>query len=396
MPSKKMLIFLSIIIFIVLVLIIVFFAYDKDNEKNDFQSLSNNVAPVYNQGGEIVEYNNNIFFINSKTNSIIKYDMITEKSINLYKPISENIGDRLYIVGNKLIFTVGNVTNYIDLSNEDYVSKRFINGRIVYIDDQFYLAIYQNSLIQVLNVNSYNVESMSSDNIINNEIANGYKINYLKKIDDKLFFSSLNSDNSSTLFWVSIKESKSGIIAREYSINEENVDARVEIVDIAKKDHVYYYKANYYEKLPSVNQDFLTDSIVYNINEGEKYPERGYRTVNSYFVNRDDDIFYEAMDIHDLTYKWFDLAGERHEISELIYDIYGDVTNYVSYTSGDTVLYLNNIQVLDFGTEYENYSLDKVLHYNDKYYAFLVNGNAGVCFYFDKDGKISKKIYEWR
>ena len=74
MQNKKTLKLLMIIIILAIIgIFVLLVTLNKDNS-DEIYEVTENVGPVSNQGAEVLEYNNKIYFVNNDNQSIIQYD----------------------------------------------------------------------------------------------------------------------------------------------------------------------------------------------------------------------------------------------------------------------------------------------------------------------------------
>lgn len=390
---RLLIIFAFSIILIIILLVFVtqrnYSPYDPETGK-----FEENITEVFNQGSDFLQYENDLYFVDRQTSSIIKYNTKDNVSRSIIRMSDYGIGDKLYIISNKLIFNVGNNTYYSDLDGQK-VSK-FLSGNILYINDDVYIYILNDNSAQHLYITSYDNATFYRTNELFFNLANGYKIRYLKQIGDVLFFESRNTDNSLTLFSIDLKEFKTKIINNRQEIEKTDY-VYSEFADIAMSENNLYFSFSNIEKTTDGEEGVISNEIYFQeLNYGVSDFLVSNVEKNLYIVKNEDNLEVVYEKYNELTQK-YELYSVSNELVSYNWEdvVFGETGKYFSYDN--SIIYKENLEFIALNSEYFDYEIKSVRHYENYYYILLSNDlGSHVWFGCDEKGSELKKIYEWK
>ena len=374
---------------------------DAQKEKEEIIAGEKNVAEVFNQAENILSYNGYTFIVDSEKNAIIRYSEKENQGKQIIYATNETIGNQLFVMGNKLIFNVGKNTYYSDLDGKN--SSKITDGNIVYMDNDVYLYILQDTMSQYVCLASYNNQNLEKTGDTIN-IAQGNDIRYLKEYDKVLFFYSYNTNRTTTLFSVDLNNSSSNVLI---NLPTKGNDERYDFVDIAKvEDIVYPLQATYQistdHETYSSNTVYLAyiDKVVWEnyatnikplrvFTDGKKLFVKEYsRDTNQYewfyrkYDPKDDIYVEEKLDVLDKNSKeyWPNV-------------LYGDLTELFTLENGE--LKMDGLLFTTLENDYKNSTLKYAGLFSDKVYVLINQSGKNIWLRFDNDGSNPKKIYEY-
>lgn len=393
MNKRLLLIIFSIIIILAIILLVSFTQKDFNPYDIESDNYLKNTESVLNQGSEFLKYDNNLYFINDRTKAIIKYN----SKENIVTPIISlkgyDLGDKLHLISNKLIYTVGQNTYYSNLDGTD--TYKFASGRVVYINDDVYVYIVEKDSYQSLYVASYDSKTFMRTNDIFFNLANGYKIRYIKVIEDILFFESENTDRSLTLFSIDLKEYKSKVIARR-EMNTGDDYSQSKFSDVIQNDKSLYFifsdiSTTTYGESDTVDNSIYGQEVEFSISEfvANEVENRLY-----FAPTEEKELIYEKYNDETQKYDWY---NESHTLLSYEWEdiVEGDVKKYFEYK--DSAITKDNEAFLSLDSAYAPYSLEIARYYYGEFY-FMLSHESGSHIWFTckRDGSELKKIYEWR
>lgn len=393
MNKRLLLIIFSIIIILAIILLVSFTQKDFNPYDIEADNYLKNTESVLNQGSEFLKYDNNLYFINDRTKAIIKYN----SKENIVTPIISlkgyDLGDKLHLISNKLIYTVGQNTYYSNLDGTD--TYKFASGRVVYINDDVYVYIVEKDSYQSLYVASYDSKTFMRTNDIFFNLANGYKIRYIKVIEDILFFESENTDRSLTLFSIDLKEYKSKVIARR-EMNTGDDYSQIKFSDVIQNDKSLYFifsdiNTTTYGESDTVDNSIYGQEVEFSISEfvANEVENRLY-----FAPTEEKELIYEKYNDETQKYDWY---NESHTLLSYEWEdiVEGDVKKYFEYK--DSAITKDNEAFLSLDSAYAPYSLEIARYYYGEFY-FMLSHESGSHIWFTckRDGSELKKIYEWR
>lgn len=404
--KRRNFLFIALAVIIVLMWALIYLPNKKSfDEKKSAEKMAageKNVAEVFNQGENVVVYNGYTFIVDKTANSIIRYSEKDDVGSRVVYTASGSIGNQLFIMGNRLIFTVGEDTYSSDLDGKN--SKKITDGNIVYMDNDVFVYILQDVTAQYVCITSYNNKNLekTSDMIFN--IAKGNEITYLKRDDRILFFNSYNTNGTTTLFSVDLDKSQSKILI---NTSTENDIERYEYVDVVKIGNILYslqatYQLSTDYETYSTNTLYRTyiDTII------TTWAEQGLKPSNRIFADKEKlftKVYNEDID----QYEWVSVsldesddfvtqkAGVLDESSKEYWTniLYGDLTDL--FILEDRNLKMDGLAFATLDDDYKNFSLKYVGLFSNKIYVLINQNGKSVWFSFNDDGSNMKKVFEY-
>ena len=375
---------------------------DAQKEREEAITGEKNVAEVFDQAENILSYNGYTFIVDTEKNAIIRYYEKENQGKQIIYATNEEIGNRLFVMGNKLIFNVGENTYYSDLDGSN--SSKITDGNIVYMDNDVYVYILQDEDSQYVCITSYNNKNLTrtADTFFN--IAKGNDIRYLKEIDKVLYFYSYNINKTTTLFSVDLNKSETAILMNSLT---EISDVKYRPIDIAKSDDTLYLLIASYQV--STNIETYAENNLYSIYSDSIVSElyaQNIKPQKRVFTNNDKLIFKEYSDTTK-QYEWkltgYDKDGKyivkKAEVLEKgseeywTNSLYGSLTELFTLESGE--LKIDGLSFTTLNNYYKNATLRYVGLFTDKIYVLVNQNGKNIWFRFDKDGSNPKKIYEY-
>lgn len=377
--QRKRKILLVVIVLILIALIFVSNVNNKTPSQSNKTNYSKNKYTVYNQGGNILEYGDYTYFVDNNSNSIFRYDNQNFSATQIIKS-SNGFYEKLYIINNNLIFSTNNITYYIPLDdNSTGQYKKFVEGKVVYITEDLYIYINESNSANYLCIVSYDAETFTNTNKMFYTLAQGYNIEFLKQIDDTIYFTSTNSDESASLFEVDLKNYQTTLVVREFLENNE-VNTYLKFHDVIKTDSVFYYVLSRNELTTSTEPN--TRYYLYNRNIEYSYKEFSDQDVVPYLYKNPEnsaDILYQSYTEYSDEPVW------NAKITDWRAFVYGDVTRLFSIDNSKLIL--DGETFVDLGRDYSSYEVKYALRMNDKYYILLSNDTGFYTWYScDEDG----------
>jgi len=375
---------------------------DTQKEKESVLNGEKNVAKVFNQGENIISYNNYTFIVDTERNSIIRYSEKENSGKQVIYATNEVIGKQLFIMGNKLIFNVAQNTYCSNLDGSN--SIKLIDGNIVYMNDEVFVYILQDTTAQYVCITSYSNSNLSRTNDTFFNLAKGNDIKFLKEYDKVLFFYSHNTNETTTLFSVDLNNSKSNVLI---NLPTKGDDERYDFVDIAKiEDIVYPLQATYQistdHETYSSNTVYLAyiDKVVWENYATNIKPLRVFTDGKKLFVkeyNRDTnqyEWFYRKYDPKDDIYVEEKLDVLDKNSKEYWPNVlYGDLTELFTLENGE--LKMDGLSFTTLENDYKNSTLKYAGLFSDKVYVLINQSGKNIWLRFDNDGSNPKKIYEY-
>lgn len=372
--------------------------YQKEQEEKI--AGEKNIAKVFNQGENILRYADYTYIVDTEKNSIIRYFEKENVGKQIVYATDDTIGNQLFVMGNKLIFNVAKNTYYSNLDGSD--SKKLIDGNIVYMNDEVFVYILQDSSAQYVCITSYNNKNLTRTSDTFN-LAKGNEIGYIRECDKYLFFYSNNSNGTTSLFCVDLNNSKSYVLT---SLPTEGDDVRYEYTDIAKVgDMVYPLRATY--QISRDHETYATntlymasiDTIIWENYESDIKARR--------IFSNDKKLFVKGYDEDSKQYEW--LYRTMNEDGDYVVEktgvldknsnefwtntLYGDLTYLFTLENGE--LKMDGMEFADLDDSYKDATLKYAGLFSDKVY-FLVNQNGkNIWLRFDSDGSNLKEFYEY-
>ena len=376
---------------------------DTQKEQESILTGEKNVAKVFNQGENIISYNNYTFMVDTEKNAIIRYSEKENLGRQIIYAQKEVIGNQLFVMGNKLIFNVAKDTYCSDLDGSN--SIKLINGNIVYMNEDIFVYILQDTNAEYVCITSYSNTSLNRtpDTLFN--IAKGNDIRFLREYDNVLFFYSHNINGTTTLFSVDLNNSKSNVII---NLPTKGDDTRYDFVDIVKiEDVVYPLQVEYqistnFETYASNTLYFAyIDKVVWEnyatnieprkrvFTDGKKLFVKEYNTETKQY-----EWFYRKYDLKDGEYKE-EKTGVLDQNSKEYWTntLYGDLTDLFTLENGE--LKMDGLSFTTLENDYKNYTLKYAGLFSDKIYILINQNGKNIWFRFDNDGSNPKKIYEY-
>ncbi len=388
MQNKKTLKLLMIIIILAIIgIFVLLVTLNKDNS-DEIYEVTENVGPVSNQGAEVLEYNNKIYFVNNDNQSIIQYD----KDNGVYQTVvnanQNEFGNRIFIQCNKLIYTNNSKTYTSDLNT--FEINEILNGKILYVDDNIYIYTMKVGSLDYLYLSSYDEKTLYRTNKVSYALATGNNIDIMKKCGDMLLFTSENTDGSSSLFSVDTTKSTVSLLAQTDTSEESGYISKfIDATVLSEKNEVYYIVSES-SKGASTNEENVENKTLYYSSIEYGYKEIRDFVVNNRVVNMNDEVIYQSYNSDSGDFRWtngIDVYDEK-DVIELLD---GDITEYV--TTDNQAIYLLDNKIMNIDA---NFELSKILHYGDSYYILLKNGSNGRWYTCNTDGSNLLRIYEWR
>lgn len=387
MKRRRALIALLVLIIFLLVLIIIFLNRNNERDDSNVNDFQTNKGTVYNQGQSVLKYQDYIFLIDELANSIIRYDIQDNVSHLVAATQGYKFDDTMYIVNNKLVYSNNNVTYY---SDADKLSRsKFTDGRIVYINDDIYIYILQEEDLQYLYITSYDNTNFRKTNELFYNLAKGYQINYLKESGGLLFFTSINSDQSITLFTVDLKNSEVTLIARETSYASDT--SRGEIVEAVRHGNDIYYIVAEYQKMTNGESLAGYDLMIRPIDAA--FSEFVNSDIEPHLFVVDDELYLGKYDSETSKYSWKTTFSEV-PLDNWIDKIHGDISKYFKFKNSK--LYFNEEELITLNNVYLDYTIAKVVYCDDAVYVLLEKDSSYVWISCKMDGSEFTNIYEVR
>lgn len=380
--QKKRKILLVVIIIALLVLIVATNVNTQISPQSTQTNYSKNNYTVYNQGGNVLEYGDYTFFVDNNSKSIFRYD--NKNSITTQIVKSQNsIYEKLYIINNNLIFSTNNITYFIPINGGGY--QKFVDGQTEYITEDLCVYLKESNTANYLYISSYDDETFRSTNQMFYTLAQGYNIKFLKKIDDELYFTSTNSDDSVSLFEVDLKNYQTTLVVREFLENNE-VNTYLEFEDVEKTNSEFYYVLSRNELTTATLPN--TRYYLYNRNIEYSYKELSREDVEPYLYKNSKDsdkILYQSYTEYSVDPVW------NVEVTDWKEFVFGDVTRFFSIDSSKLILDGETFAELD--KNYSEYEVKYALRMNDKYYILLSNDTGLYSWYScSEDGSNLNKM----
>lgn len=384
MQKKRIIMLVAIVIVLVILVIFMNLDTNKSSSSNNV-NYSKNEFPVYNQGGNILEYGDYAYFVDNYSNSIFRYNKQTSASMQIIKS-EYSFGKKLFVINNNLVFSTNGITYYISLkgdANGEY--KKFVDGRVVYMTEDMFLYIKNMNGVNNLYISSYNSETFSITNKMFYTLAQGYYINFLKQLDDELYFTSTNSDKSVSLFAVDLKNNKTTLVVREF-LEDDMVNTYLEFNDVAKIDNEIYYVLSTNELTTATKPN--TRYYLYSRNIAYDYKELADQDVEPYLYNNPenkDEILYQRYTEYSVEPIWSADVPDWKEF------IYGDVTRFFAIDSSKLIL--DGVDFVNLGQDYSGYAIESVYRINGAFYVLLSNEDSNYSLYScNEDGSNLHKI----
>lgn len=383
MQMKRKIIVLTVII--VLLLIVVLTNLDtKSSPSSNSVTYSQNEFPVYNQGGNILEYGDYTYFVDKYSNSIYRFNRKNASTLKIVE--SENpFEEKLFIINNNLIFSTNYITYYVSLngdSNGKY--EKFIDGKVLYMTEDLYLYVKKTTSISYLYISSYDSKTLSSTNKMFYTLALGHNINFLKQLGDELYFTSTNSDDSASLFSIDLKNYKTTLIVREF-LNDE-VNTYLKFNDVVKTDELIYYVLSTNELTTATKPN--TRYYLYTRNIEYDYKEFSAEDVEPYLYadpKDENNVLYQRYTEYSVEPVW------NEEVSDWKEFVYGDVTRF--FEINNSTLTREGDKFVNLGQDYSNYELEYVYRLNGSLYVLISNESEMRSLYFcNEDGSNLSKI----
>lgn len=367
--QKKRKILLVILIIILIALAVIMSLSAKPASQTSGTNYAKNKYTIYNQGGNVLEYGDYTFFVDNNSKSIFRYDNKNFSTMQIIKS-NNSFYEKLFIINNNLIFSTNGITYYISLEdNSDNQYKKFVNGQIEYITEDLYIYVKEDNSANYLYISSYNSETFRGTNEMFYTLAQGYNIEFLKQIDDELYFTSTNSDDSVSLFEVDLKNYQTTLVVREF-LEDNEVNTYLEFEDVEKTDSVYYYVLSRNELTTATLPN--TRYYLYNRNIEYPYKEFSDQDVVPYLYKNSensDDILYQSYTEYSVEPVW------NVEVTNWKEFVYGDVTRFFSIDNSKLIL--DGEILVDLAQDFSEYEVKYALRMNDKYYILLSN-DAGL------------------
>lgn len=381
---KLQVIFKVVIALLILVFALAIFTGGKAN--NNVVKTSKELV---GQGNSTLRYGSEIYFIDKYSNSIIAYNNKTKDSFVIAKT-SKNIKNKMYVINNNLIFATDDATYYISLLGEPYTIQKLMDGEVSYINDDVMVYIDRSDTLNKLYIGSYDKASFRATTTIYYELARGYNIDFIKRIDDKLYFNSSNSDRSTSLFAVDLKANEVSFVAKQKFPQDANVISS-KIVDVEVDKDLFYYVQVVTSK-DSLDATINTATLWkadssqgYDKVEAEDTLPIIYKAPKSY-----GGIFYEVKKQEGGKYVWNDSAAVG-KFNWLTF-VYGDVTRFLKIVDGKITL--SGIEDLAIDIE-DNLKLKYAIHFENKLYMLLTNEDVSAWYEVKQDGTDLNKIFEY-
>lgn len=384
MQKKRKIMLLAIVI--VLVVLVIFMNLDTNKSPSSSNvNYSKNEYTVYNQGENILEYGDYAYFVDNYSNSIFRYDKQNSSTVQVAQS-KNSIYNKLFVINNNLVFSTNSITYYISLNgdaNSGY--KKFVDGRVVYMNEDLFLYIKNMDGVNNLYVSSYNSETFSITNKMFYTLAQGYNINFLKQLGDELYFTSANSDGSASLFVVDLKNYKITLVVREF-LEDDMVNTYLEFNDVAKIDNEIYYVLSTNELTTATKPN--TRYYLYTRNIEYDYKEFVAQDVEPYLYNNPenkDEILYQQYTEYSVEPEWNADTPDWEKI------IYGDVTRF--FEIDNSKLMLEGAEFVDLDQDYSKYEIESVYRINGAFYVLLSNEDSSYSWYScNEDGSNLHKI----
>ena len=375
---------------LIILLILIFTFLVKSNSKVETPNnvFKENKGVVYNQGKNVLKYQEHAYIIDKLSSSIIRHNFKDNSYNVIVNAKGRNIADNLFIVNNQLLYSLDNTTYYLGLG--DFNNQKFTDGRVVYINNDIYLYIIQEDSEECLYITSYDNKNFRRTNSIFSNLAKGNKIKYLRESNGLLFFASVNSDKSTSLFSVSLEDYKVSLIIKEKTYTTDNM--RGEIVDAVRyEDKIYYNVA----KIANMTEgEHVLDYILYEKPINALFNEYVKSDLEPNLIMDDNKLVIGNYDVDSEQYEWSLLYFGEEYNDEWITKIEGDISKYFEFK--DSKLYLNNELIAKLDGEYSDFYLNYAIYCGDTLYIFIVNDFSNICFSLEKGEKKFNKVYESR
>lgn len=377
---KKRIILLIVLLVVLIVLAIATSLSSKPASQTGGTNYTKNKYTIYNQGENVLEYGDYTFFVDNSSKSIFRYDNKNFTTTQIIKS-KNSFYEKLFVINNNLIFSTDNITYYIPVDGGEY--KKFFDGRIEYITEDLYIYVKEDNSANYLYISSYDATTFRSTNQMFYTLAKGYNIKFLKQLENILYFTSTNSDDSVSLFEIDLKDYKTTLIVREF-LEDNEINTYLEFEDVEKTDTEIYYVLSRNELTTATEPN--TRYYLYTRNIEYAYKEFCVADVVPYlYKNSDDEVLYQRYTEYSVEPVW------NSEITNWEEFIYGDVTRFFEIDNSN--LMLDDEKFITLSENYSGYKVKYVLRINGKYYILLSN-DAGLYTWFscNEDGSNLKEI----
>jgi len=388
---KKKLIILAFLLFVILVALIIVLGTTKNMDRGNVNFLKDaefqqNTKKLIEPDDVLLKYGNDVYILDEKSNSIIKYASNTGISSFIINLGSDSY-KKLFVRSNHLIFSSTNATYYSDLNGNNIL--KLTNGEVVYINDDIYLFVNHATSRDELYIISYNNKTFKSTTNLSNMIATGKRIKYLKADGNSIYFTSVNSQNDLIVFEVNIKDSNVRIITKR-SAYDESENMTYQLSDILKDDENYFYVVE--ELISTTNeQGLLNYRYLYRRSINDSNEEIMDENVGPYLVwnAKKSSIMYEIIE-ESGNRVWQELG--KFETSNDTWEQLknGDVTEYFSIDG--TTIHKENTMLVDLNMDLSDYQIVKVICIEGEYYFSIANEINQYWYHCDLEGNHLVKI----
>lgn len=386
--NRKTMIIFSFLIIISLTAIISLSVRVENKTNIDKSETVPSIEGVMFQGESIIKHNDNIYMIEPNAQKIIKYNVASDISSLVANFSGQQVGNQLYLINNHLIFTLDGNTYHMDLEGKN--KEKLVNGEVVYINDEVYVYIHTNNNSQSLYIMSYDNSTFRTTKHVSFNLANGKKIKFLKEEDKSLYFTSRNTDGSSTLFEVNLNESKTNIISRQ-ELGEYVAADAIDFSDVSKTDNYYYIVNNLIE---TNDGELIVGNELWKrtVGGGTEFID-SYEPETRLAINPDsNNILYENFNYDIGKYEWREESDilNKYTWRDLLY---GDVTKYFELKISE--IYVDGRKLVNLDENYIDSKISKVFRHEDGFFILIENNSTHTWYYCKEDESNLKKVYEF-
>lgn len=396
--GKKKLIIIAFILLILIIIVILALGRtgnttNKTQMHSSYTEFKSNSQKLIDYDENVVKYGNDVYFLDDLSSSIIKYDMKSKESQIVINFSDKTYSDRFFIRSNKLIFSYDNKTYYSDLNGENVTN--FCDGTVIYIDDNSYIYISHDGKKDSLSIVSYNYKNFKTFPNTYYNLAKGRNVEYLKSMDNKVYVTSKNLDETISLLEIDIKNSQLTLVSRLSSENEKAMITKA-YSDVIKGDGYYYFIVKEVMHSHFSEQDGACYLYSRNIKDSiEEYMSNNIGYHLAYDPKIRGEILFEEFnndDVSNAQSEWLYITDRKvsnYSWNELVY---GDVTSYFSIK--DMNLYSQEGKIANLEIKEGYYNLERVIRLDDGYYFCIDGSNDHTWYRCDENGNNLEKMYE--
>lgn len=384
---KKRTVLILIMLLLIVLIVFIFGFLIKNIESNDLENnaFEENRGTVFNQGQSVLSYQDNIYLIDNLSSSIVRYNTETGSSYTVSKFNNYSFNDNMYIKNNNLIYSIDDATYFINL--DTMKNQKFMDGRLVYINDRIAMYVVQDFSLQNLYITSYDSSTFRKTNEVFYNLAKGYNINYLRESNGLIFFSSVNLDNSTSLFSVDLESFEVTLIVRDSSYTSDTT--RGEIVDAVKcGDEIFYTIAKF---VKTTNEEYISNYDLYSRPIDGAFTEIVRSDVMPNLITDNTGLIYGKFNSELNKVEWNSLDLES-TIENWTENIQGDISRYFAFE--DLKIYINGNELQKLEGDYIDYKINYAMYCDGYIYILLEKDTSHVWYSSKADGSEFNKIYE--